>query len=84
MICDTFHGLKLAFTAMEKGGNLPTAYNAANEKAVSLFLQKKISFLQIPELIQACMERCKFTKQPDVEEILETEADVYAYIESRW
>lgn len=81
---DTFHGLKLAFTAMEKGGNLPTAYNAANEKAVSLFLQKKISFLQIPELIQACMERCKFTKQPDVEEILETEADVYAYIESRW
>ncbi|MEY8390683.1 1-deoxy-D-xylulose-5-phosphate reductoisomerase [Lachnospiraceae bacterium 45-W7] len=81
---DTFPGLKLAFTAMKQGGNLPTAYNAANEKAVALFLQKKISFAQIPELIQACMERCRFVEQPDVEKILETEADVYAYIESRW
>lgn len=81
---DTFQGLKLAFTAMKQGGNIPTAYNAANEKAVSLFLENKISFLQIPELIQACMEQCGYKEQPNVEQILETEAEVYAYIESRW
>ncbi|MCI9081941.1 MAG: 1-deoxy-D-xylulose-5-phosphate reductoisomerase [Lachnospiraceae bacterium] len=81
---DTFQGLKLAFTAMERGGNIPTAYNAANEKAVALFLEKKIAFLQIPELIEACMDHCTFAENPDVEKILETEAEVYAYIESRW
>ncbi len=81
---DTFFGLKLAFLAMERGGNIPTAYNAANEKAVALFLERKISFLEIPEIINTCMERCRFIKQPDVSEILETEAEVYALIESRW
>ncbi len=81
---DTFQGLKLAFLAMKRGGNIPTAYNAANEKAVALFLEKKISFLQIPELIEACMEHCSFSEHPNVDKILETEAEVYAYIESRW
>lgn len=81
---ETFSGLKLAYLAMERGGNVPTAYNAANEKAVSLFLERKISFLEIPEIINTCMEQCKFVKQPDVSEILETEAEVYALIESRW
>lgn len=81
---DTFWGLRLAFTAMDRGGNIPTAYNAANEKAVSLFLDGKISFLQIPEIIQACMERCIYEGNPDVSKILETEAEVYAFIESRW
>lgn len=81
---DTFAGLGLAFTAMEQGGNIPTAYNAANEKAVSLFLNGKIPFLQIPEMIQECMERCSYVSEPDVDKILETEAEVYAFIESRW
>lgn len=81
---ETFPGLRLAFTAMERGGNIPTAYNAANEKAVSLFLDGKIPFLQIPEIIQACMERCEYEREPKVEKILETEAEVYAFIESRW
>lgn len=81
---DTFSGLSLAYTAMERGGNIPTAYNAANERAVSLFLQGQIPFLQIPEVIQACMETCVYESEPDVEKILETEAEVYAYIESRW
>ena len=81
---ETFFGLKLAFRAMERGGNIPTAYNAANEKAVSLFLNRKISFLEIPEIINTCMEQCKFVNEPDVSEILETEAEVYALIESRW
>lgn len=81
---DTFTGLGLAFTAMERGGNIPTAYNAANEKAVSLFLDGQIPFLQIPEIIQACMEHCVYEKTPDVARILETESEVYAFIESRW
>ncbi|MCI9173764.1 MAG: 1-deoxy-D-xylulose-5-phosphate reductoisomerase [Lachnospiraceae bacterium] len=81
---ETFSGLKLAYLAMERGGNIPTAYNAANEKAVSLFLERKISFLDIQEIINTCMEQCKFVRQPDVSEILETEAEVYALIESRW
>ena len=81
---DTFPGLGLAFQAMKRGGNIPTVYNAANEKAVALFLEKKISFLEIPELIQFCMEQSAFVKQPDVAQILETEAAVYDLIESRW
>lgn len=81
---DTFVGLKLAFEAMKQGGNLPTAYNAANEKAVALFLERKIRFLEIPEIIQSCMARCQFVQNPDVEEILETEAETYRFIESRW
>lgn len=81
---DTFWGLGLAFEAMKKGGNIPTAYNAANEKAVSLFLERKISFLQIPEIINTCMEECQFKAHPNVAEILETEAEAYALIESRW
>ena len=80
----TFQGLALALAAMRQGGNIPTAYNAANEKAVALFLRKQISFLEIPEIIQASMEQCSFVQQPNVEKILETEAEVYSFIESRW
>ena len=53
---ETFYGLKLAFEAGRTGGSLPTVLNAANEKAVALFLDRKIKYLQIPEIIQACME----------------------------
>ena len=81
---ETFSGLRLAFSAMERGGNLSTAYNAANEKAVALFLERKIRFLEIPEIIEACMGQCRYLEHPGVDEILETEAGVYAYIESRW
>lgn len=81
---DTFTGLSLAFKAMKKGGNIPVAYNAANEKAVALFLERKIPFLKIPELIQMCMEQCQFIANPNINDIFETEAEVYALIESRW
>ncbi|MCI8484052.1 MAG: 1-deoxy-D-xylulose-5-phosphate reductoisomerase [Lachnospiraceae bacterium] len=81
---ETFTGLKLAFEAMRKGGNIPTVYNAANEKAVALFLDRKITFLEIPEMIEMCMEQCRFVKSPSVEEILQTETEVYELIESRW
>ncbi len=80
---DTFRGLALAYQAMEKGGNIPTVYNAANEKAVSLFLDRKISYSEITELIEACMENAEFIDHPDVDEILGTEAAAYEFIEKK-
>ena len=80
---DTFRGLALAYLAMEKGGNIPTVYNAANEKAVSLFLDRKISYPEITELIEACMEDAEFIDHPDVDEILGTEAAAYEFIERK-
>lgn len=74
---ETFYGLKLAYRAAKRGGNLPTVYNAANERAVGLFLERKISYLQIPELIEGAMDRIPFVENPDVEQILETERAVY-------
>ena len=81
---ETFRGLALAYRAAEAGGTLPTVFNAANEKAVALFLQKKITFLQIPELIERSMEQHKVIADPTVEQILETEASTYEYIKEKF
>lgn len=81
---DTFRGLALAYQAARQGGSMPTVFNAANEKAVSLLLQKKIRFLQIPEIIEASMEAHTVVKNPTVEQILEAEASTYEYIDSRF
>lgn len=81
---DTFLGLALAYEAMRRGGNIPTVYNAANEKAVSLFLERKISYPQITEIIAFCMEQIPLIETPDLEQILETEASVYEMIAGRW
>ena len=81
---ETFTGLKLAFDAAAAGGSMPTVYNAANEKAVALFLDRKIGWLSIPEIIEASMGAHPVIPNPSVEEILETEQAVYEFIESRW
>ncbi len=81
---ETFTGLKLAFDAAAAGGSMPTVYNAANEKAVALFLDRKIGWLSIPEIIEASMRAHPVIPNPSVEEILETEQAVYEFIESRW
>ena len=81
---ETFTGLKLAFDAAAAGGSMPTVYNAANEKAVALFLDRKIGWLDIPEIIRESMEAHKVIPNPTVEEILDTEKAVYEFIESRW
>ena len=77
---DTFYGLKLAYEAGRRGGSLPTVLNAANERAVAMFLDRKIGYLQIPEIIQACMENHKNIEDPTVEEILKTEQETYEFI----
>lgn len=80
----TFRGLALAYQAMQRGGNVPTAFNAANEKAVAMFLNRKIGYLDIVEIIEASMEACSFVENPDVDQILATEQEVYDFIDSRW
>lgn len=81
---ETFTGLKLALRAASTGGSLPTVFNAANEKAVSLFLNRKIRFLEIPELIEMCMDAHKVVGNPSVDEILAAEAESYDRIASRY
>lgn len=81
---DTFYGLKLAIEAGRQGGSLPTVFNAANEKAVALFLDRKIRYLQIPEIIQTCMENHRNINNPGVEDILKTEQETYEFIKKRW
>lgn len=81
---DTFEGLALAYRAMQRGGNVPTMYNAANERAVAMFLDRKIGYLDITQIIAQSMERCTYVDAPDVEQILATEQEVYEFIDSRW
>ena len=81
---ETFQGLALAYRAAERGGSLPTVFNAANEKAVALFLDKKIRFLEIPELIGAAMDAHQVTENPTVEEILAAETETYEYIKTKF
>lgn len=77
---DTFKGLPMAYEAIRAGGSMPTVFNAANEKAVALFLDKKIRFLEIYDLIQGAMENHRVIPNPSVEQILEAEAETYDYI----
>ena len=81
---ETFEGLKLAYQAAEKGGNMPAILNAANERAVAKFLEKKISFLEITQIINECMLDCTYITEPGLDDILDTEKEVYERIESRW
>ena len=81
---DTFLGLPMAMDAARKGGSMPTVFNAANELAVKKFLQEKIGFLDIYDIIAQSMERHTVIRNPDLEEILAVEDETYKWIESRW
>ena len=81
---ETFYGLRLAMEAGKAGGSLPTVFNAANERAVSKFLNREIAYLQIPEIIETCMQSHKNVESPTVDEILQIEQEIYEQIESRW
>lgn len=78
---ETFLGLDFAYNAIKAGGSMPTVFNAANERAVALFLDKKIKFLQIYEIIDSCMKAHKLIESPSLEEILSTEQWVYNFID---
>ena len=79
---DTFLGLRYAYEAIGIGGSMPTVFNAANEYAVKQFLDRKIDFLDIYDIIRASMDHHNLIENPDIDEILATEQEVYEYIES--
>ncbi len=81
---ETFQGLPMAIEAARKGGSMPTVFNAANELAVKKFLQRKIGFLDIYDIIGQSMERHTLVREPDLDQILEIEKETYQWIESRW
>lgn len=81
---ETFRGLPMAIQASGEGGSMPTVFNAANELAVKKFLEEKIGFLDIYEIIAQSMDRHKKIAHPDLDEILSVEQDTYQWIESRW
>jgi len=72
---DKFEGFALAMKAAKAGGSMPTVFNAANERAVSLFLNREIGFTDIPRLIKIAMDNHKLIMNPNVEEILECEKE---------
>ena len=79
-----FRGLQIAYEVGRAGGSLPTVFNAANEYAVARFLDEKIKFLDIYDIIEDAVHAHKKIENPKVEEILSTEKWTYEYIESRW
>lgn len=81
---ETFRGLKMAYEAGKCGGSMPTVFNAANEKAVAKFLDKKIKFLDIYNVIEESMKNVKLINEPTIDQILEIEKETYEFIESRW
>mgnify|MGYP000986576562 FL=1 len=72
---ETFRCLDLAYFALEKGGNMPCILNAANEIAVNLFLQDKIRFVDIPELIENCMAKSVYVASPSLDDYLSTDKE---------
>ena len=80
----TFRGLPLAFRAAKEGGSMPTVFNAANERAVAMFLGHRVGFLDIYNIIEGAMDHHQVLDNPTVDEILSAEAETYDWIESRW
>ena len=81
---ENFPGLKLAYEAGTVGGSLPTVFNAANEKAVGMFLDRRIGYPVITEIIGEAMREHRVQKNPSMEDILAIERETYEFIESRW
>lgn len=79
---ETFEGLQLAYEAGQAGGSMLTVFNAANEKAVAMFLERKAGYLDITRIIKKCMQKHKNIDNPSLSDILEVEQDVYSFIES--
>ena len=72
---ETFRNLALAFEALQKGGNQPCIINAANEVVVDAFLHDRIGFLEMPEVIEKCMNKVSYVKQPSLEDYVATDKE---------
>ncbi|WP_304941748.1 1-deoxy-D-xylulose-5-phosphate reductoisomerase [Vallitalea guaymasensis] len=80
----TFRCLELAYRALEEGGSILSVLNAANELAVKKFLEDKVRFLEIPEIIEYAMDKHCNIKNPSLTNIFEAEKETYEIIESKW
>ena len=80
---DTFRGFRLAYRAGRAGESMPTVFNAANERAVSEFLNGNIRFLEIADIIEYAMERHEKVENPDLNEILKAEQEAYESVRER-
>jgi len=72
---ETFRNLALAFEALKRGGNMPCILNAANEVAVEQFLKESISFLEMPEIVERCLEKIDFIAKPVLEDYMNTDKE---------
>ena len=81
---EQFKGLELAYESGRIGGSMPTVLNAANEKAVAMFLNRKIGYLEIADIIEYCISKHNTIENPTIEQILEIENWVNELIESKW
>ena len=72
---ETFRNLALAFEAMGRGGNMPCVLNAANEIAVQEFLQDRIGFLQMSEIVEQCLSKMDFVANPAFEDYVNTDKE---------
>jgi len=75
----TFRNLTLAFDALHTGGNMPCVINAANEVVVAEFLNNRLGFLQMSEVIENCMNKISFLTNPSLEDYLETDCETRLY-----
>ena len=71
----TFRNLALAFEASDKGGNMPCVLNAANEIAVAEFLQERIGFLEMSDVVETCLSRIPYIQTPCYEDFVETDKE---------
>ncbi|MGC4022683.1 MAG: 1-deoxy-D-xylulose-5-phosphate reductoisomerase [Cyclobacteriaceae bacterium] len=72
---ETFRNLALAFEALGRGGNMPCVLNAANEVAVAEFLNEKLGFLEMTDLVANCLGKMNFIAKPTLEDYLETDKE---------
>jgi 1-deoxy-D-xylulose-5-phosphate reductoisomerase len=71
----TFRNLALAFEALNRGGNMPCVLNAANEVAVYSFLEEKIGFTEMPDLVEQCLIKMAYIRNPCYEDYMETDKE---------
>jgi 1-deoxy-D-xylulose-5-phosphate reductoisomerase len=72
---EKFRNLSLAFKALRKGGNMPCILNAANETAVNAFLEEKVRFTEMPDIVEYTMEKCNFSPSPDLSFLEESDCE---------
>ncbi|GGH00647.1 1-deoxy-D-xylulose 5-phosphate reductoisomerase [Mucilaginibacter phyllosphaerae] len=79
---DTFRNLKLAFEALERGGNMPCIINAANEVAVAAFLKNETGFLEMSDVIETCMQKISYIPAPSLNDYLNTDKETRIFAQN--